>query len=200
MCRTKDGKYIVKELSDGDHVTLMKHTKALLEVMLSGNTLMVKFYAHFKCEGKIFAGEIRFRSRFCRHISASAMENCLPFGVAWKLLFDLKGCRDDKTMMIDGKRVRKWNWQQTLTAAKIYKVPAVHKRCFSCLQCWYCCDIEACTCCCYPEERRMYYKGKTTAYTKDLLFTEDQATKFKSMLKSDAETFKKLGVMNCAYS
>mmetsp|Transcript_16426 Transcript_16426/g.22918 ORF Transcript_16426/g.22918 Transcript_16426/m.22918 type:complete len:529 (-) Transcript_16426:405-1991(-) len=161
MTKTKDGRFLVKEMSEGDHQSLLTRTKELVELMMSENTLVSKFYAHFRIGRDSFV----------------VMSNCLPRGVTWTFLFDLKGNRDDKAMAMEGK-----------------DVPAVHKRCFSCFTCWYCCDNESC--CCYPDSRRRYYRGKQLAFEANLSFSEAQATKLLKLLKADTDALQKLEVMD----
>uniref|UniRef100_A0A7S3YT82 PIPK domain-containing protein n=1 Tax=Lotharella globosa TaxID=91324 RepID=A0A7S3YT82_9EUKA len=153
--------YIVKELGDGDHNSLLKRTKPLAEKMLSKDTLLSRFYAHFKIRGEYYV----------------VMKNCLPAIKKWAYLFDLKGCRDDKAMCMEGE-----------------KVPAVHKRCFSCLVCWYCCDMQCCPC--YPDDRRRYYNGKTLAFELDIPFTPDQAQQIKRLIKQDSEFLRGIETMD----
>mmetsp|Transcript_23689 Transcript_23689/g.38032 ORF Transcript_23689/g.38032 Transcript_23689/m.38032 type:complete len:475 (+) Transcript_23689:185-1609(+) len=164
MTRTNGGKFLIKEMSAGDHQALLERTKDFVAIMLQDDTLIVTFFAHFKIKNSVFV----------------AMANALPSGIKWTYLFDLKGCRDDKAMAMEGK-----------------KVPAVHKRCFSCLQCWYCCDMESCSCCsCYSEERATYYKGKTVAFECPFSFTSKQVAHLQKLIKNDTERLNKLEVMD----
>jgi len=93
------GKYIVKEMSEGDHVTMLEVTPSYVEHLHNGKSLICTVFLHFR--------DIPSGRRFF------AMRNEVgnpPF----KALYDLKGCADDKTIELDGQSVeavhkRCWN-------------------------------------------------------------------------------------------
>lgn len=91
--------YIVKELSAGDHKTLLQITASYAQHVRSGDTLLCPIYVHFRdvSSGRTFFG----------------MRNGIGAG-PFKALYDLKGCADDKTIEKDGRPIaavhkRIWN-------------------------------------------------------------------------------------------
>jgi len=84
-------KYIVKELSGGDHKTLLELSQSLCEHVSTGDTLLSLIFLHFtdKSSGRHFF----------------VMENTVGGGEN-KALYDLKGCADDKTLVQNGRKVR----------------------------------------------------------------------------------------------
>lgn len=161
---TSDKKYIVKELDGGDHSSLMTITPQLAVRMEADDTLLAAFVMHFRLGSKIFI----------------VMTNCMPDfiqGLCITALFDLKGNKDDKAMRLDGE-----------------KIPAVHKRVFSCHKCWYFCDNQSCPC--YPDDRRLYYNGKVYAFSRNFHMAKDQAVRIRSMLTKDAEALCDMGTMD----
>lgn len=91
--------YIVKELSKGDHATLLKITNSYGQHVKGGGTLLSPIYLHFR---DIASNRFFF-----------AMQNCIGSG-PFKVMYDLKACADDKLMEHDGERVeavhkRIWN-------------------------------------------------------------------------------------------
>lgn len=112
MSFTTDRSYLVKELSDGDHASLLKFAPQIVDHLTEGRSLIVPMFLHFTrpATGKNYL----------------VMRNALPSdrNVIWHKLYDIKGNRDDKLMVDDGE-----------------DVPEVHKRCFYVHKCWYGCDV-----------------------------------------------------------
>lgn len=161
MGKTPDNNFLVKEMNDTDHTSLLRLTKSLVEIMVRGETLVVPIYAHFERKGVMYV----------------VMSNCLPSGIKWECVFDLKGCRDDRAIVLGYEEIK-----------------AVHKRCFSCLQCWYCCDIQCCPC--YPEARGVYYNGKKHSFSCDLVFSNKQAESIRNLIQADSCAFKEIETMD----
>jgi len=91
--------YIVKELSEGDHKTLLRLTGSYGTHVRNGDTLLSPIYLHFQdtATGRLFF----------------VMRNAIGGG-SCSQLYDLKGCADDKAIFLDGKEVppvhkRIWN-------------------------------------------------------------------------------------------
>ncbi|KAG8460481.1 hypothetical protein KFE25_013131 [Diacronema lutheri] len=96
-----DGRYLVKELSAGDHASLRFHAAALCARMLAPDSLLSPLLLHFERAGRRYL----------------AMLNALPAapGLRWHRRYDLKGNRDDKLVEEDGERIaeahkRWWHW------------------------------------------------------------------------------------------
>jgi len=106
MVWTADGKYIVKEVNDTDQKALLKVTESYVEHVIgeNGTSLIARFFLHFH--------------RFEDGKDYVVMGNCLPKPklfrnskgemapkVNYTALYDLKGCRDDKALILDGDEV-----------------------------------------------------------------------------------------------
>uniref|UniRef100_A0A7S2X5X5 PIPK domain-containing protein n=1 Tax=Lotharella oceanica TaxID=641309 RepID=A0A7S2X5X5_9EUKA len=116
--------YIVKELSQGDHDSLVEMTEALCNRLTEKRSLLIRFFLHFGKHGRYFVA--------MSNVFYTPGQN--PELIFWKYSFDLKGCRDDKLMKEDNE-----------------KIPEIHKRFYMCYNCWYgcdclCADIEYCGC------------------------------------------------------
>mmetsp|Transcript_61741 Transcript_61741/g.133770 ORF Transcript_61741/g.133770 Transcript_61741/m.133770 type:complete len:368 (-) Transcript_61741:111-1214(-) len=83
--------YIVKELSKGDHKTLLQISRSYAHHVRGGNTLICPIYMHFR---DVATG---------RHFFV--MRNSVGKGPFLKL-YDLKGCADDKTIELDGQHMK----------------------------------------------------------------------------------------------
>jgi hypothetical protein len=83
--------YIVKEMSKGDHATLLDITNSYGHHVREGETLLSPIYLHFR---DVLSGRYFF-----------AMRNAVGDGPFTKL-YDLKGCADDKLLQRDGKSIR----------------------------------------------------------------------------------------------
>lgn len=116
--------YIVKELSRSDHRTLRQVAHSYGRHLMGGPSLMVPVYLHF----------LDHRTGMC----CMVMRNVLGRGRNF-VLYDLKGCDDDKTIERNG---------ETLVAVRS--------------RLWYVCK----TCLCskaWSEARRRYLDGKLAA-------------------------------------
>jgi hypothetical protein len=85
------GKYIVKEMSDGDHKTMLEITQEYVQHLHNGKSLLCTVFLHYR--------DIQSGRKFF------AMRNEVgdpPF----EALYDLKGCADDKTIEKNGKHVK----------------------------------------------------------------------------------------------
>ncbi|CAD7966041.1 unnamed protein product [Amoebophrya sp. A120] len=105
MAFTRNRRFLVKQLSKGDHAALLEVAADYVSHVLSGDTLLALIPLHFTYEDAHY----------------SVMLNCLAkegFGIeksGYDYMYDLKGCADDKMMTDHGK-----------------KVEAVHKRVWHC--------------------------------------------------------------------
>merc|ERR1719171_1212352 len=90
MAHTRDGRYIVKELTEGDHQSLLVLAESYLCHLRGGPSLLCLFYLHFQ--------ELGSGRRYV------AMRNVLP-QQHLVFIYDLKGCADDKTITADGQKV-----------------------------------------------------------------------------------------------
>lgn len=100
--------YIVKELSPGDHNTLLDITASYGEHARGGPTLLSPIYAHFR---DLTTGRFFF-----------AMRNGVGDG-PFTRLYDLKGCADDKMLEKDGKPIKavhKRIWNVRMWVGKLF--------------------------------------------------------------------------------
>lgn len=139
MCFTRDFAYIVKELSDGDHDSLLRLARGLVEHLLKADTLMASVYLHFQ--------QVETGRRFF------VMRNMLPWKGPWAGRYDLKGCADDKTLELDGRRI------QTVRK-RIWNVGLWIGHCAPKL--------------CWSEARNTYKNGKRNAHKLKLQLTPTQ--------------------------
>jgi len=163
----------VKELSQGDHESLLEMTDSLCKRILEKRSFLVRFYLHF-CD--ITSG--RYYAAMNNVFHAEGIKE----KIVWKYLFDLKGSRDDKLITEDGKRIHE-----------------VHRRWYLCYNCWYCCDCCCSDTCCYdciPEERTRYYAGKRFAFNGKLHLTSKQRDEFSDTLKRDVDYLRERQVMD----
>jgi len=86
-----DDTYIVKELSEDDHKTLLSLATSYGQHVRGGDTVLCPVYLHFK-------DKVSHRKFF-------VMRNCVGTG-PFTALYDLKGCADDKTLEKDGNGVK----------------------------------------------------------------------------------------------
>lgn len=83
--------YIVKELSKGDHDTLLAIAGSYAKHVRAGETLLCPVYLHFR---DVATGRLFF-----------AMRNTVGKG-PFAALYDLKGCADDKTIELAGEPIK----------------------------------------------------------------------------------------------
>lgn len=93
------GKFVCKSMSDGDNESLLRRTKSYVERVLTGQSLLVPIYMHFR--------DPTTRRRYV------IMANLAPpLHDSWDFKYDLKGCADDKILEKGGKPVtpvrRRW--------------------------------------------------------------------------------------------
>lgn len=91
MAFTTDKRFLVKEISAGDHKSMLERTSILVDRVLTGDSLIVPLFLHFARGSKNYL----------------VMLNALPSGpgIIWHKKYDLKGNRDDKLMEDDGEDV-----------------------------------------------------------------------------------------------
>lgn len=92
--------FIAKELSKGDHNSLLKNTEAYFKHVTTGDSIITPIYLHYQ---DVTTGRFFF-----------VMQNCIGGCDSPAEMFDLKGCADDKTLIRDNKGVkavhkRLWN-------------------------------------------------------------------------------------------
>jgi len=98
--------YIVKELSAGDHASLLAIAGDYSQHVRAGETLLCPIYLHFR---DVETGRFFF-----------AMRNSVGKG-PFAAMYDLKGCADDKTIELDGnpiKAVHKRIWNVGMWLSK----------------------------------------------------------------------------------
>jgi len=139
--------FIVKELSSQDHATLLEVTQSYFEHVVGGGTLLCTILLHFQDQA---TGRL-----FC------VMRNEVGEG-PFAVLYDLKGCNDDKVLELDGRKV----------------VP-VHKRIWR-LHMW-------CGQCCWSEARRAYYRGKRAAADAEFSVLTEQRAEVLQRIQRDSE-------------
>jgi len=138
--------YIIKELSKGDHAALLQVTNSYAQHVKGGETLITPIYLHFR--------DIKTERFFF------AMKNSIGNG-PFRSLYDLKGCADDKSIVLDGKTIK-----------------AVHKRIWN-VGMW-CGKLN------WTEERLRYYEGKQLARNVQFAMTAEQRSNFLEALNRDA--------------
>jgi len=100
------GKYIVKEMSTGDHEAMMEITEEYVNHIVEGQSKLCVVFLHYRdvADDKIYF----------------AMRNEVGNG-PFKALYDLKGCADDKTLETNGKpreAIHKRIWNCSLWCGK----------------------------------------------------------------------------------
>mmetsp|Transcript_52426 Transcript_52426/g.125257 ORF Transcript_52426/g.125257 Transcript_52426/m.125257 type:complete len:316 (+) Transcript_52426:86-1033(+) len=148
--------YIVKELSKGDHIALSKIARSYVRHVCDGETLLCPIYVHFVdvATGRFFL----------------AMRNCIGTGENI-VLYDLKGCADDKTLEKDGK-----------------KIPAVHKRIWN-VGMWL--GTSG-----WSPERHAYYRGKKDASTAEIQLEATQRDQVLSCICRDTQWLSQESLMD----
>lgn len=146
MAFTVDGKFIIKELNKGDHEALLRITSSYVERVFTGKSLLCTFYLHYTdpTTDKTYM----------------VMRNLLAHKGPYVGLYDLKGCADDKTLEVNGRKVK-----------------AVNKRIWH-LHMW---GGE----CCWTEDRVTYYQGKVAARRLAITVTDEQREAIVERLKLD---------------
>lgn len=183
---TKDRQYVVKELSGGDHNMLMKCAKSYIDHVLGGVSLLSPIYLHFELPAvdsgspsPSTSSSLRTVSdgggRGCRRGSKKprqfiAMRNLLSSEKPWVARYDLKGCADDKTLELDGRRIR-----------------AVHKRVWK-LHMW-------CSCF-WTYERWIYYEGKVRARSLRIDLPEAVRDNILRRINRDCDWLEEMGLMD----
>jgi len=153
---SSDSRYIVKSVSKDDHVSLLQRGEAYVERLLTGQSLLVPIYLHFLDPASMTV--------------YIAMRNLTPENDYWTEKYDLKGCADDKTLVLDGRTV----------------VP-VHKR-------FYRADMW-CSCMWTPA-RWTYYKGKVNARALSFNFPFDTCQEILQCVQGDAHWLGDQGLMD----
>lgn len=100
------GKYIVKEMSEGDHRTLLEITEDYVDHVRNGDSRLCQIFLHYR--------DIKSGRKFF------AMRNEVG-PKPHRSLYDLKGCADDKTIVDNGevvKAVHKRIWQVQMWCGK----------------------------------------------------------------------------------
>ncbi|CAD7946169.1 unnamed protein product [Amoebophrya sp. A25] len=130
MCFTRSRKFIVKQMSPGDHQTLLEIAKQYVDHVLGGQTLLTLMPLHFTYEKRPYLVMINCLAKsYSAKATASPrdswdLENLLSSeNGGYDFLYDLKGCDDDKLMMRAGKKiaaVRKRIWHIWMWGGKCF--------------------------------------------------------------------------------
>lgn len=158
---SEDKTIIVKEISNDDHAMLLAHGKSYLQRVLRGTSLLVPIYLHFIADSA--SGDSKKR----RYI---AMRNLMPKPGSYLAMYDLKGCDDDKTLELNGKRI-----------------PAVHKR-FYTPHLWCSCNWSA--------DRWRYYEGKVRARSLKVELPARHRDQIVAAIAEDAAWLAECGLMD----
>lgn len=163
---TKDGRFMVKEINQEDHESLLECCKLICQRVLSCESFITPTLAHFvRTDGRNYFATL----------------NCLPANKTHGFTFsryDLKGNRDDKTEVRDGDTVA-----------------TIHNRCFNFAKCWFGCDAK-CFKCLHKEDRTKYVRGKQHAFECAFHVTPKQRTMILDSLNKDVDVFDKCGTMD----
>lgn len=175
---TRDRKYIVKEISNSDHVMLVEHAKAFVGHFCSSQgSLMCPIYLHFSFEANPSHGATgskgvdRTGNHHVERTRYMAMRNLMPSKGPWARKYDLKGCADDKTMEVDGHTIR-----------------AVRKRIWH-LHMW-------CHTCAWSPERWAYYEGKVHARNLKLDLPKQQRDEIVHYIQRDVDWLIERNIMD----
>jgi hypothetical protein len=93
-------KFICKSMADGDHKSLLRRTESYVERILTGRSLLVPIYMHYRdpTTGRCYV--------IMANLAPPLIDN------RWDIKYDLKGCADDKILERSGKIVtpvrRRW--------------------------------------------------------------------------------------------
>lgn len=149
--------FIVKEMSYGDHLALLAVSKGYVEHVRYGDTLLAAIYLHFE--------DLSTGRKFY------VMRNVLGSG-PFLAMYDLKGCNDDKTIELFGKKIE---------AARML-------------------ISNAGRICGYPyagaDSMCAYSAGKWAASRADLVVTEKQRKNVLHMIQRDTDWLKSMHLMD----
>lgn len=170
---TSDKLWVVKELNDTDHNTLLALAEQYVDhVTHSDGSLLCRIVAHFHrpATNKNFMAMTNVVPPVPHPPSAvtiaSESEGQAETGPEdrprphKRASYDLKGCADDKTLEKDGARVKE-----------------VHKRVWM-VHLW-------CGSCCWTRERKRYYEGKQHALMVNFHVTMPQQSEVETWVKRD---------------
>jgi len=132
-------------------------------------SLLCRIYLHFRrSNGKSYMVMGNWLPNMKKTFDPETQEyetNC-----DWEAIYDLKGCRDDKTMVEHGERIKE-----------------VHMRC------WDCPMMCGCT---GGKDRERYYKGKCDAFDKQFPVSNIQHRAIMLMMQRDTNLLRDLGLMD----
>ena len=164
-----DRKYLVKELSGGDHEMLKKLANELEgHIDSDDGSLLARFFLHFKCPG---AKALTGGTSEVFVVMNNWLVHPEGFPRAYDAVYDLKGCADDKTLVLDRQAVA-----------------AVHKRIWN-VGMW----VSKHT---WSSERHAYYQGKVSAVSTQFHVTYAQRQRIVRALQKDIKLLKLLGLMD----
>eukprot|EP00397_Hematodinium_sp_SG-2012_P006467 GEMP01006497.1.p1 GENE.GEMP01006497.1~~GEMP01006497.1.p1 ORF type:complete len:445 (+),score=74.35 GEMP01006497.1:115-1449(+) len=110
MCLSPNQYFVVKELNQQDHESLLAFAECYVDHLIDGPSLLCIILIHF--------------NETTRGKNYFVMTNCLSCRSSpWVGRYDLKGCQDDKALEIDGQRV-------TEVHKRIWKVHMWCGKCF----------------------------------------------------------------------
>jgi hypothetical protein len=165
LCKTNCGKFFVKELNSGDKHSLLNEDfcRDYVNRLCKLDSLICRIYLVFDVPGR-------------KH-SFIAMENCLPSDIlCWDGIYDLKGTADDKTVLINGKRVSE-----------------IHKR-FWRLDLFF---LEFLSCrCLISKERLEYMQGKKDAFSFPIQMEGSDKEYILDLITRDIEIFRNNALMD----
>eukprot|EP00928_Gymnodinium_smaydae_P031665 TRINITY_DN23173_c1_g1_i4.p1 TRINITY_DN23173_c1_g1~~TRINITY_DN23173_c1_g1_i4.p1 ORF type:complete len:355 (-),score=63.26 TRINITY_DN23173_c1_g1_i4:1544-2608(-) len=173
---TDDHLFIVKELSDIDHKTLLRISRSYAEHLLYGSSVLSPIYLHFEMvmdpqSGSSFATGNNRDGQVVRAKRFIAMRHLMPFAGPWDAKYDLKGCADDKTLEMNG-----------------HAIPAVHKRIWN-LPMW----LGECA---WTPARWTYYHGKVHARSLVLDLPQDVRDEVLRRIDRDCDWLARNGLMD----
>jgi hypothetical protein len=184
---TKDRRFIIKEMNDGDHKALLKVTDEYVKHVLppegsnESMSIICRFYAHFKNlkykGGMNFVVMNNWLPPLPESITSSpSVEGCNTSTIKAeyekrKSSWDLKGTADDKTLYHDGKKVQE-----------------VHKRIWN-VTMW---GGQ----CMWSPERKNYKEKKTEAYNLSFHVSEEQQRWIGLRIRYDCEWLIEMGLMD----
>jgi len=153
-----DRRYMMKEVNGGDQKSLLAYAKDLCSHYLGGKTILCPVLIHFTEQTQDGKNYI-------------VMSLILPVAGPYESLYDLKGCQDDKTLELEGAKIKE-----------------VHKRIWNCSM-W--CGSGN-----WSEARKIYYKGKKDAHDIKIKMAPTDANNFSEALSRDCKFFSNFNLMD----
>mmetsp|Transcript_32796 Transcript_32796/g.42125 ORF Transcript_32796/g.42125 Transcript_32796/m.42125 type:complete len:361 (-) Transcript_32796:116-1198(-) len=168
---TKDRLFIIKELNNTDHNTLLKVAEDFADhIVHPDGSLLCKIVAHFYHTGLMRNYIIMNNVTMSPKSKEEGKQAAKPKRRASQS-YDLKGCNDDKILDLDGHRMEE-----------------VHKRIWN-VHMW-------CGRCCWSDARKRYFDGKKAAYREQFHVTPSQKDDLMQWLRTSVHFLSERSLMD----